>query len=84
MLDTVHFNVIGFNLFLNAEFIRVQQDGAKLTFGNMENGKFIPVEEGEDWTAVKAKYPDEKGYRIRTKEQFREDYNNLRGEQIPN
>ncbi len=78
MLDTVHFNVIGFNLFLTAELIRVQSDGAKLTLGNIVDGKFVPIKDGDNWTVAKAKYSDEKGSRIRTIEQFKEDFNNMK------
>jgi hypothetical protein len=76
MLDAIHLKQMGFDLFINAELNRVQSQGAKITLGNMTKGKFVPSENGVDWTVIKAKYPDESFSRIRTIEQFWGDFKN--------
>lgn len=73
-MDSIHIDTIGFQLYVTTELIRVQQDGAKISFGKMVNGKITPAENDGTWDVVKAKYPDEKGYRYRTIEQLKQDY----------
>jgi hypothetical protein len=76
-MEQIHIDAIGFNLYLINELIRVQKDGAKISFGNMVDGKIIPAENDGTWDVVKAKYPDEKGFRYRTLEQLKQDYKEL-------
>ncbi|MDD3094371.1 MAG: hypothetical protein PHV04_09635 [Clostridia bacterium] len=78
MMEAIHLNEIGFDLFITSTISKLHSQGVKVMFGKMNGKKIAPIENGEMWDVIKVKYPDEDKFRFRTLEQLRGDFDELK------